>query len=94
MITTHEIKVGQFVRSRAGRDQGNIFIITKVIDEKFVEIVDGDLRRIEKPKRKKIKHLNIINELSEVIAEKIADSKKVSNLMVRREIEKLELKES
>jgi ribosomal protein L14E/L6E/L27E len=92
MITTHEIKVGQYVSSKAGRDQGQVFIIIKIVDEKFVEITDGDLRRIEKPKLKKIKHLSKINKISEVIAEKVADGKKVSNLMVRREIEKLELK--
>jgi len=92
MITTHEIKVGQYVKSKAGRDQGQVFIIFNIVDDKFVEIADGDLRRVEKPKLKKIKHLSIINKISEVIAEKVADSKKVSNLMVRREIEKLELK--
>ena len=94
MITTHELRVGHFVRSKAGRDQGNVFIITNVIDEQFVEIADGDLRRIEKPKKKKVKHLVKTNKISEVIAGKIADDKKVSNLMVRREIEKLELKNS
>eukprot|EP00792_Barthelona_sp_PAP020_P010327 TRINITY_DN3686_c0_g1_i1.p3 TRINITY_DN3686_c0_g1~~TRINITY_DN3686_c0_g1_i1.p3 ORF type:complete len:95 (-),score=13.83 TRINITY_DN3686_c0_g1_i1:877-1161(-) len=94
MITTHELQVGQLVRSKAGRDQGNVFLITKIVDENFVEISDGDLRRIEKPKKKKVKHLVITNKISEVIAGKIADNKKVSNLTVRREIEKLELKQS
>lgn len=94
MITTHELQIGQFVRSKAGRDQGNIFIITKVVDDQFVQIADGDLRRIEKPKTKKVKHLVITKQVSEVIAGKVADNKKVSNLMVRREIEKLELKNS
>ena len=94
MITTHELQIGQFVRSKAGRDQGSIFIIVSIIDENFVEIADGDIRRIEKPKKKKVKHLVITNKISEVIAGKVADNKKVSNLMVRREIEKLELKKS
>lgn len=52
---------GQFVLSIAGRGKGRIFIVTNLIDEKYVYIADGMLRSINKPKKKKLKHLRLID---------------------------------
>jgi ribosomal protein L14E/L6E/L27E len=89
MLTTTDISLGQFVKSKAGRDKDRIFIIIEIVDEVYVRIVDGDLRRIESPKHKKIKHLAKMNEVSDDIQQKLNDNRKVTNQMVRREIEKL-----
>ncbi len=51
-----EIVKGRAVVSRAGRDQGRWFAVLSVEDG-FATIADGDLRKLEKPKRKKLKHL-------------------------------------
>lgn len=50
-------KKGQIVKSKAGRDAGRHFVIFEVLDEDYVQIVDGDLRKVEKPKKKKRRHL-------------------------------------
>lgn len=89
MLTTTDISIGQFVKSKAGRDKDRIFIIIEIVDEVYVKIVDGDLRRVESPKRKKIKHLAKMNDVSDDIQQKLKDNRKVTNQMVRREIEKL-----
>jgi ribosomal protein L14E/L6E/L27E len=89
--TTKDIMVGQYVRSKAGRDKDRVFIVMKVIDEKYVLIADGDLRRIEKPKKKKIRHLAVINQVSESLKDKLSGDGKINNAIVRREIEKLGL---
>ncbi len=52
-----ELAVGQVVRSKAGRDKGRVFIVDKIIDENLVLIVDGSLRKLDRPKKKKRKHL-------------------------------------
>lgn len=45
---------GQLVFSKAGRDKGKKFIITAVDkDSGYVYIVDGKLRRVENPKKKR-----------------------------------------
>lgn len=44
--------IGKIVYSKAGRDQGRMFIIFNVIDDNYVSIVDGDLRTVEKPKKR------------------------------------------
>ena len=48
---------GRVVLSTQGRDEGRYFIILKVIDEEFVLMADGLTRKIDHPKKKKVKHL-------------------------------------
>ncbi|MBQ9989265.1 MAG: KOW domain-containing RNA-binding protein [Clostridia bacterium] len=52
-----EICVGMVVKSKAGRDKGRYFVVYSMSGDGFVCLVDGDLRTLAKPKRKKIKHL-------------------------------------
>ncbi|MEI6603069.1 MAG: KOW domain-containing RNA-binding protein [Clostridia bacterium] len=53
--------IGRLVKSKAGRDKGRLFLILQIIDEHYVFIADGDLRKIETPKKKKMKHLQLTN---------------------------------
>ena len=50
-----ELKVGQLVYSRAGRDRGK-FLAVVDITEKGVFIADGKERPLERPKCKNPKH--------------------------------------
>lgn len=83
--------IGQYVRSKAGRDKDRVFIVMKIVDENYLLIADGDLRRIEKPKKKKIRHLTMIDQVSESLKDKLSGDGKINNAFVRREIEKLGL---
>ena len=51
-----EYKVGSLVRSLAGHDKDSFFIITEETPE-YVYLSDGKLRPVEKPKKKKKKHV-------------------------------------
>jgi large subunit ribosomal protein L14e len=59
--------IGQIVISKAGRDAGKPFLVTRVIDETTVEVVDGDLRPVRRPKKKNIRHLEITSIVQENI---------------------------
>ncbi len=48
--------VGSIVCSKAGRDKGRFFAVLSLEDD-YVYIADGDLRKCDNPKRKKRKHL-------------------------------------
>lgn len=76
--------VGQIVISRAGRDVGRKFVVVRVIDDLYVEICDGDLRKVEKPKKKKIKHLNITDDMAEGLAEKLKSGDRITNAEIRK----------
>ncbi len=51
------LNIGGIVRSRAGRDRGRLFVIREIVDAEYVLLVDGNLRTLERPKKKKRKHL-------------------------------------
>ena len=53
-------KKGDVVRSVAGHDSGRRFVVLEVIDEQYVLIADGKTRPVEKPKKKKNKHLKAV----------------------------------
>lgn len=57
-----KIKIGQIVKSKAGRDKNRYFVIKELIDKDYVTIVNGTLRKVDKPKKKKIKHLVFLNK--------------------------------
>ena len=76
--------VGQIVISRAGRDAGRKFVVVRVIDDLYVEICDGDLRKVEKPKKKKIKHLNITDDMAEGLAAKLKSGDRITNAEIRK----------
>ncbi|OXT06200.1 RNA-binding protein [Thermoanaerobacterium thermosaccharolyticum] len=74
-----DTSIGRIVKSKAGRDKDRIFVIVGVAGEKHVFIADGDLRKIEKPKKKKLIHLQKYNEVDETIREKILKGETVTN---------------
>ena len=56
-MTYEPLSEGEIVRSRAGRDRGRAFVVTKLLDADYVLLVDGRLRTLECPKKKKRRHL-------------------------------------
>ncbi len=48
---------GQIVYALSGRDAKKHFIVYDILSEDFVLIVNGNLRTVEKPKKKNVKHL-------------------------------------
>lgn len=52
-----ELKRGQVVRSRAGRDQGSLLAVLST-EAPFAVLADGKGRPLERPKRKKLRHLS------------------------------------
>ena len=51
-----EAKLGMIVKSAAGHDKENFLVIT-AIDGDFAFIADGKERKLDSPKKKRMKHL-------------------------------------
>ncbi|HOM02983.1 MAG TPA: KOW domain-containing RNA-binding protein [Acetivibrio sp.] len=79
-----KVDVGQVVYSKAGRDFGRKFVVIGIIDDKSVLVADGDLRRVEKPKSKNIKHLRITEKVILPLSDKLKNGTKVSNSEIRK----------
>ncbi|MDR3186208.1 MAG: KOW domain-containing RNA-binding protein [Christensenellaceae bacterium] len=82
-METKSVDVGEVVFSIAGRDSGRFYIVAEIVNDTYVKIVDGDLRRIDKPKLKKIKHLKTQNEHIPKLAEKLKSGKKIFDAEIK-----------
>ena len=65
-----EDTVGQVVYSKCGHDKGKAFIVTE-IEEDFLYLTDGKSRKMDKPKKKKTKHVQITNYYDDELKTKI-----------------------
>jgi len=76
--------LGQVVFSKAGRDSGRKFVVVGIVDELHVLISDGDSRKIDKPKKKKLKHLEIMGQVPDDLQKKLKNGQSVTNSEIRR----------
>ncbi|MCI5642766.1 MAG: KOW domain-containing RNA-binding protein [Peptoniphilus sp.] len=74
MDNTFSLLRGQVVRSKKGRDEGKVFVITEIIDDDFLLLVDGKLRKLDRPKKKKVKHLYIYKDVIDLDVKDLNDS--------------------
>ena len=79
------IHISDVVVSTAGRDQGDLFY---VIDEDpvFLMLANGKDRTLDKPKRKKRKHIQKVLRSETRVAEKLRAGDKVLNGELRRDL--------
>lgn len=78
-----EVLIGSVVRSKAGRDKGDLFIVLAREGE-YAYLANGDLRKVDNPKKKKLKHLQPSGKVSEFIKNKLETVGKVTNSEVRK----------
>ncbi|MBQ9710059.1 MAG: KOW domain-containing RNA-binding protein [Clostridia bacterium] len=52
---------GALVKSLAGHDEGEVLVIIEVVDGNYVLIANGRTRKVNNPKRKKTKHIKLLN---------------------------------
>ncbi|HKM00211.1 MAG TPA: hypothetical protein VJZ06_09910 [Mobilitalea sp.] len=63
---------GEFVASRAGHDRGKYYVIFST-DSEYVYLVDGRIRTLDSPKKKKKKHAIRLDHSDPVLADKIVN---------------------
>jgi ribosomal protein L14E/L6E/L27E len=83
VVSENPIEPGRIVRTRAGRDKGRFFLVVDVLDDEYVHIVDGELRKLARPKRKKRKHLEPTKDVHEGLRCKIEQGSRIFDAEVR-----------
>ena len=58
MMERLPMETGRAVQSLQGRDAGRCFVILQVVDDQLVLMADGLTRKLDHPKKKKVKHLH------------------------------------
>ena len=83
-----DISKSDVVISTAGRDKDGLFYVVKT-EENFACIADGKRRKIENPKRKKLKHVRKVTRTDSVVAKKLLSGDTVLNSELRRDLASL-----
>lgn len=83
-------RIGKLAYSKAGRDAGKIFVVINIVKNNFAIIADGDLRKIENPKLKNLKHLNITNVVAEDVEAHLVKGELPENHVIRKNLKRLE----
>lgn len=88
MDKAKDFSLGQVVRSKAGRDKDVVFFIVGILNEEMVLVADGDLRKLEHPKKKKAKHLQPYHLVSEEVKSRLENGSRLENIDLQKELEK------
>ena len=80
-----DIIISDVVVSTAGRDQGELFYVIDA-DPLYLMLANGKDRTLDKPKRKKRKHVQKVLRSETRVAAKLASGNKVLNSELRRDL--------
>lgn len=81
-----KIEEGMLARSIAGHDQGRLYVIIRA-EAEYVWLVDGILRTVEKPKKKKVRHIQVIHHYAEPVREALENKKPLQNEPIKQMIQ-------
>lgn len=77
------IKVGQLVCSTQGRDKGKVYVVIGLPESNRLLVADGKGQKIEKAKKKNIKHLKKLPLFVTDVAEQVKENR-LSNGTITR----------
>ena len=80
-----DFNISDVVKTTAGRDQGELFYVIGS-DPVYLFLANGKDRTLEKPKRKKRKHIQKVLRSETRVATKIRNGDKVLNSELRRDL--------
>ena len=83
-----DLNIADVVISTAGRDQGKLFYVIGT-DPVYLTLANGKDRTLEKPKRKKRKHIQKVLRSETRVAQKLRAGDKVLNGELRRDLASL-----
>ena len=80
-----EISISDIIVSTAGRDQGKLFYVIGT-DGVYALVANGKDRKLEHPKRKKLKHVRFVARTESRVANKLRNGEKVLNSELRKDL--------
>ncbi|EPZ45928.1 KOW domain-containing RNA-binding protein [Alicyclobacillus acidoterrestris] len=80
--------IGTMVEVIQGRDAGLVAVVVGHVEDKFLLIADGSVRRADKPKKKNVSHVRKLAYVAEDVAEKLRLDGRVNNAQLRYAVRK------
>lgn len=81
---------GQVVYSKKGRDKGKAFIVYDC-NEEYVFLVDGKLRKLEKPKKKKLMHVQMTKHIDNDVKRKLDENLYLNDSDIKKALKAYEI---
>ena len=81
--------IGKFATSKAGHDQSKVYVIVAEEGD-FVYVCDGKYRTVQKPKKKRKKHIQIIDcTVDKELFNKLINKEKVMDEQIKYAIKQI-----
>ncbi len=77
------MKIGDIVISTYGHDMGEWYVVEEVLNE-YVFLVNGKNKPLDKPKKKKVKHVLTTNYFAKDFAFKMQSKQNIQNAEIRK----------
>ena len=80
--------IGKFAVSKAGHDKAQTYVIITMKDD-FAYLCDGRLKTVDKPKKKRLKHVQLVNaQVDQELLARLASGDCVRNEEIKYAIKK------
>lgn len=81
-------RIGQVVRIMRGREAGQYAVVLRVIDDRYVLLADGEKRKYDRPKKKNLHHIEVMDYVSPEVQNSLLETGRVTNGKLRFAITK------
>jgi ribosomal protein L14E/L6E/L27E len=88
-VSVVNISMGQLVTSIAGRDEMQVYLVVGITNNNVLLLANGRERKMLNPKRKNIRHVNVLKSIAKGAAEKLQSGMKVTDEEIRQAIQDL-----
>ncbi|SFB34300.1 hypothetical protein SAMN04488072_11755 [Lentibacillus halodurans] len=76
-------RIGQVVRILQGREAGQYAVVLKLIDNRYVLLADGEKRKYDRPKKKNLHHIEVMDYISPEVQNSLLETGRVTNGKLR-----------
>ncbi|CDQ21616.1 RNA-binding protein [Halobacillus litoralis] len=81
-------RIGQIVRIVQGREAGQYAVVIDVLDGRFVLLADGEKRKYDRPKKKNLQHVELMDFISPEVQDSLLETGRVTNGKLRFAVSK------
>jgi len=76
--------IGKVVLSKTGRDKSHLYVIIWHLSDDYVILSNGSTKTVQMPKKKNLKHINVLDDVDDEIKESIISKDRGTDLKIKR----------
>ena len=76
--------IGKVVLSKAGRDKDHYYVIVNKVNDDYCLLSNGSTKTTQMPKKKKLKHLIVLEDVNDEIKASILSNDRGTDLKIKR----------